>query len=112
MKLQQWEKVTITELSTGSLRLLTELIVDGDMWQGMPLLPENISQADKGHLTDLKKKELLVVQNDEDYLSVPGGNNWVIFTRKGINVAIAAGIPEANSYVFEPEFGRVYEGVE
>lgn len=70
-------------LTKESRRLFKELAFDAENWSGVPLLPE-LTQQQKGNLTDLKKKALLAVDIDE-------GVEWVIFTDAGKNLAKSFG---------------------
>lgn len=73
-------KMTI-ELTEGSKELFIALIKDAGNWSGVPLFGGNVGHApaDKGHLTDLKKKGLLTTDQDEDNRKC----HWVYFTEEG-----------------------------
>lgn len=78
---------TQIDLSQGSIDLFTSLAKDAGNWSGVPLLDE-ISPAEKGHLTDLKKKGLLTTTQDEDNRKC----FWVTFTDEGVAFAATLGI--------------------
>lgn len=62
--------VTLITLTPASLALFIALVEDSGNWSNMPML--DISAAERGNLTDLKKHGLLHTDRDE-------GIDWVIF---------------------------------
>lgn len=72
------------ELTTASIALFTTLAADASNWGGTPMVDLN-SAADKGNLTDLKRKGLLTTFRDE-------GSDWVRFTDAGKAFALEHGI--------------------
>lgn len=80
------------ELSDASKTLFVALIKDAGNWSGSPLWGGNIggSKKDNGNLMDLKKKGLLVTEQDDENKKC----QWVHFTKDGVNYAsslVAAG---------------------
>ena len=78
-------------LSAGSMALFVALVEDAPNWSGSPLFGGNVGsgEANKGHLTDLKKKGLVTTWEDE-------GNSWVDFTTVGALYALGQGIRHAD----------------
>ena len=72
-------------LSQESKALFEEMAQEAQNWNGTPLLPV-LSRAQKGNLTDLKRKGLVFTEDDGD------GFQWVFFTSAGKNVAHELGI--------------------
>lgn len=77
-----------TDLTSGSLDLFLALARDADNWSGHPLFGGNVGhgKANKGHLTDLKKRGLVTTQDDER------GDSFVTFTEAGEALAERHGI--------------------
>jgi hypothetical protein len=69
------------ELSVGTKALFVALVKDAGNWSGVPLFGGNVgnSAADKGHLTDLKRKGLVTTEQDSDNKRC----HWVNFTDAG-----------------------------
>jgi hypothetical protein len=76
-------KKTMIALTPASKSLFISFAEDAADWGGEPLL--NITAAQRGNLTDLKKHGLLTTFRDE-------GCDWVIFTDAGREFAAANGI--------------------
>ena len=76
-----------TSLSPGSLDLFLKHAKDAGNWSGTPLLGSGLelSQEDKGHLTDLKRKKLISTERSD-------GCDWVHFEPAGLALAAAHGI--------------------
>ncbi len=76
-----------TDLTAGSLDLFLAYAMDAPDWGGTPLVGGNVGAkpADKGHLTDLKKKGLVTTYMDE-------GNAWLSFTDEGKALAAEHGV--------------------
>jgi hypothetical protein len=70
------------ELTNASLELFKAFADDAENWNGTPLL--DITNAQRGNLTDLKKNGLLETFKDE-------GCDWVYFTDKGKEFAASLG---------------------
>ena len=70
-------------ISADSLSLFIELASDAENWNGQPLL--NITKEQRGNLSDLKKKGLVITFRDE-------GCDWADFTDAGIAFAAEHGI--------------------
>jgi hypothetical protein len=70
-------------LTAESLELFIEIASDADNWNGQPII--NISKEQRGNLSDLKKKGLLVTFRDE-------GCDWADFTPEGRSLAQIHGI--------------------
>ena len=70
------------ELTPASTELFKELAEDAPNWSGVPLYGGNVasSVSRNGSLTDLKKKGLIVTDEDED---LRHGGVWVCFTDEG-----------------------------
>ena len=62
------------QLTAASAALFMRFAHDAGNWNGMPLL--DVSAAERGNLTDLKKNGLLTTFRDE-------GCDWVQFTEAG-----------------------------
>jgi len=73
----------VENISADSLSLFIELASDAENWNGQPLL--DITKEQRGNLSDLKKKGLMVTFRDE-------GCDWVDFTDQGIAFAAEHGI--------------------
>lgn len=71
------------ELTAASLNLFKDLAEDASNWNGTPLL--DITSAQRGNLTDLKKNGLVETFKDE-------GCDWVSFTDAGEAFAAELGI--------------------
>jgi hypothetical protein len=73
--------VTTTEMSVGTKALFIALVKDAGNWSGSPLFGGNVGNtaADKGHLTDLKRKGLVTTEQDSDNKRC----HWVHFTDDG-----------------------------
>lgn len=74
------------ELTPSSLSLFLELARDADNWNGTPLF--NGGKAERGNLSDLKKKGLLKTEQDEDNKKCI----WVYFTQEGKALAAQHGV--------------------
>jgi hypothetical protein len=74
---------TANKITAESLELFIELASDAENWNGQPIV--NISKEQRGNLSDLKKKGLLVTFRDE-------GCDWVDFTPEGKALAENHGI--------------------
>lgn len=72
-----------TDLTADSLALFIDLAKDAANWNGTPMI--DITAAQKGNLTDLKKKGLLTTFKDE-------GIDWADFTDAGKSFAAELGI--------------------
>lgn len=72
------------DLTTDTLALFLELAKDAGNWNGMPLLAV-LTPAEKGNLTDLKKKGLVKIEKED-------GSEWVIFSVEGLRLAVDHGI--------------------
>lgn len=73
-------------ITQASFDLFKKFAMDAGNWGGMPLVGGNfqLSQADKGNLTDLKKHGLLTTWVDE-------GLAWVQFTDRGAEIGRTLG---------------------
>jgi len=73
--------LTSPDLTDGSKKLLFDYADDAGNWGGRPLVGGNVGDApaDKGHLTDLKRKGLVETDCPDD-----DGNLWLEFTSKGV----------------------------
>jgi hypothetical protein len=71
------------ELTEASLALFIAYAKDAGNWSGTPMIGG--SAADRGNLTDLKKKGLVTTFRDE-------GCDFVCFTDEGIKLAAAHGV--------------------
>ena len=69
-------------LTPASAAMLMAYVDDAPNWGGEPLLGGNIpfTAADRGNLTDLKRKGLLTTFSD-------AGDEWVQFTPAGLALA-------------------------
>lgn len=65
-------------LTSASVDLFLKLANDADNWNGTPLL--DIDKKERGNLSQLKKQGLLTTFIEE-------GNNWVFFTKLGVEFA-------------------------
>lgn len=76
-----------TELTPATLDLFIRFAKDADNWNGMPLVGGNVSMtlADRGNMTDLKQKGLVITFKEE-------GNLWLEFTDAGKELALMHGI--------------------
>jgi hypothetical protein len=74
----------MTNLTPASLSLFISLAKDAPNWNGQPLL--DITKAQRGNLTDLKKNDLLTTFKDD-------GCDFVIFTDAGKAFAAQNGFP-------------------
>lgn len=72
------------DLSNGSIDLFTDLVRWSADWSGQPLI-ELTTAAEKGHLTDLKKKGLLRTFASD-------GCMFAVFTPEGIAFAKDLGL--------------------
>jgi hypothetical protein len=70
-------------LTPASLALFLALANDAGNWNGTPLL--DISNKERGNLTDLKKNGLVKTFKDE-------GCDWVSFTAEGKTFAASNGV--------------------
>jgi hypothetical protein len=73
----------IINLTAASQDLFISLAQEAEEWNGTPLL--DITLAQRGNLTDLKKNDLLTTFKDE-------GCDWVLFTDAGKTFAASLGI--------------------
>lgn len=73
----------MTNLTAASTALFTALAVDADNWGGNPLV--DVTEAEKGNLTDLKAKGLLTTFTDR-------GDSFASFTPEGRALAADLGI--------------------
>ena len=73
----------MTQLTPASLALFKSLADDAPNWSGTP--PCWVSAADRGNLTDLKKKGLLETMVDER------GDAFAFFSRAGVALAAELG---------------------
>jgi uncharacterized Fe-S cluster-containing MiaB family protein len=88
-----WHMVTINNgenemtnainLTAESLKLFIELASDAGDWSGQPII--DISKEQRGNLSDLKKKNLLVTFRSD-------GCDWADFTPEGKSLAQTLGI--------------------
>ena len=78
---------TTTNLTTDSLALFIAYAKDAGNWNGTPCVGGNVNQGPKenGHLTDLKKKELLTTFKSN-------GEEWIKFTDAGKALALEHGV--------------------
>lgn len=76
-------------ITEGTKALFVALVKDAGNWSGMPLFGGNVggSPASKGHLTHLKKFDLLYTEEDYDEML-----SWVIFTDLGLAYASFLGM--------------------
>jgi hypothetical protein len=76
-----------TNLTPTSLALFLAYADDAGNWSGNPWVDGNISldAAGRGNLTDLKRKGLLITQEDD-------GDAFIIFTPAGVALAAEHGI--------------------
>ena|ERR1700756_4048216 len=72
-----------TNLTAASTVLFTSLVDDAGNWSGTPEI--NVTPAQKGNLTDLKRAGLLTTQMDR-------GIAFAYFTRKGVELARSLGL--------------------
>lgn len=79
-------------LSENSKAFFIALMKDAGNWSGSPLFGGNVggSQESKGWLTDLKRKGLLITEQDGDNRKC----QWVYFTNKGCEYAIELGLKD------------------
>ncbi len=75
--------MTNIELTSASFKLFIRLAQDAPNWMGQPII--DITAAQRGNLSDLKKKKLITTFRDE-------GCDWAIFTPEGIALAAHHGI--------------------
>ena len=76
-----------TILTADSHKLFMSLAYWAPHWNGQPII--DISPADRGNLTDLKRKGLIITVTDE-------GATHAIFTEAGIEYGVAHGIDRAD----------------
>jgi hypothetical protein len=76
-----------TELTAESKALFCKLANDACNWVGNPMV--DVTPANRGNLTDLKKKGLITTFTDE-------GIAWVTFTESGIVLAEQLGVHPAS----------------
>lgn len=72
-----------TDLTPASLALFLDLARDADNWSGTPLI--DVTDAERGNLTDLKVKGLLTTFEDR-------GDAFAVFTDAGNALAAEHGI--------------------
>lgn len=77
------EMTNAINLTAESLELFIKIASDAGEWDGQPII--DISKEQRGNLSDLKKKNLLVTFRDE-------GCDWADFTPEGISLAQTLGI--------------------
>lgn len=79
-------------LTPASLALFTSLVEDAPNWNSQPLL--DLTPAEKGNLTQLKKAGLLTTCEER------GGQNnpifFALFTPAGVALAQALNLPDAD----------------
>ena len=85
----------MTNLTPDSLALFLKIVTDSSVedFEGCGILPD-LTEAERGNLTDLKKKDLLF----DDPFEVNGRINgfWVTFLPAGQELAAAHGITNVN----------------
>ena len=76
-------------ITDGTKELFIELVNDSGNWSGTPLFGANVADtpAAKGHLTHLKKLDLVTTEVDADDKTC----SWVFFTDIGITYAKSLG---------------------
>ena len=81
-------RTTNEAITDGTKALFIELVNDSGNWSGSPLFGGNVADtpASKGHLTHLKKLELVTTYVDEEDDTV-----WVNFTEQGVAYAVSLG---------------------
>ena len=67
--------MTNANMTPATKALFVTFAEDADNWSGTPLL--DITAAERGNLSDLKKRGLVKTMRDE-------GCDWVIFTEAGV----------------------------
>ena len=75
--------MTDTTLTPASLAVFTRHAKAARAWEGTPML--DITSAERGNLTDLKKRDLLNTWTSD-------GIDWVEFTDAGVALAAEHGI--------------------
>jgi hypothetical protein len=73
--------IKTTDLTPATLALFTALCKDAHHWSGVPLL--DVTPAEKGNLTDLKKLGLISTTQDDDNRKCV----WVEFKQAGRELA-------------------------
>lgn len=81
------------KLTAATEALFVKIAEDAKNWNGIPLLPD-MTPAMKGNLIDLKKKGLLLTEDDEDNSRA----QWVHFTELGKALAASLKIDLGTEY--------------
>lgn len=71
-------------------RLFRDLVEWAPDWSGQPLV--EITKEERGNLTDLKQRNLLVTHAD------PDGGTFAAFTTEGIDLAVSMGYEFMKEY--------------